>query len=293
MIKDKPLGGDSNKFHGEYLGVVEDVDDPKKMLRVRVRVFSLFDDAPIEDLPWAEYRLPVGSRFNDGFFIPADVGDFVWLKFPYDGDTRRPVVIGSAHYAPNGKPNFPHESWCGDASHIHKRTGEEPEPSAHEYHKDVVLTQHGITVEMREDASCTVVQRDTGTEICIHPDGSIIIHGAAHLYFSSVNNTECITGENRSSKVSGDSQESVGGNATVKVAGDATHMTGGSLTIGVTGNTTITTPLCTINGNLLVKGNITASKDILDKNGAKSMSGMRSVYNGHHHATSPAPDYAM
>jgi len=182
----KPLGGDSNKFHGEYIGKVEDVEDPQKILRVRVRVFSVFtDDVPVSDLPWAEYRLPVGSRFNDGFFPPADVGDLVWVKFPYEGDTRRPVIIGSAHFAPNGKPNFPHEAWVGPAQHQHKRKVWEPSPASHEYHKDVVFTQHGASIELREDKSISIIQRDTGSEIYIHPDGTIVIHGEKELSMSS------------------------------------------------------------------------------------------------------------
>jgi len=182
----KPLGGDSNKFNGEYIGKVEALDDPKNLLRVRVRVYSVFtDDVPVTDLPWAEYRLPVGSRFNDGFFIPADVGDLVWVKFPYDGDTRRPVIIGSAHYAPDGKPNFPHESWVGPNVFAHKRHGWEPSPAIHNYHEDVVFTQHGASIELREDTSIAIIQRGTGSEIYIHPDGSIVIHGENTLSMSS------------------------------------------------------------------------------------------------------------
>lgn len=182
----KPLGGDSNKFSGEYIGKVESVTDPKKLLRVQVRVYSVFtDDVPVADLPWAEYRLPVGSRFNDGFFIPADVGDLVWVKFPYGGDTRRPVIIGSAHYAPSGKPNFPHESWAGPNVFTHKRQGWEPTPASHNYHEDVVFTQHGSTIELRKDKSIAIIQRGTGSEIYLHPDGSIVIHGEKTLSLSS------------------------------------------------------------------------------------------------------------
>jgi hypothetical protein len=37
-----------------YLGVIVDINDPQKQGRARVRVFGIFDDIPIEDLPWAE-----------------------------------------------------------------------------------------------------------------------------------------------------------------------------------------------------------------------------------------------
>lgn len=41
----------SNK---SYLGVIVDVADPLKQGRAKVRVFGIFDDIPVEDLPWAE-----------------------------------------------------------------------------------------------------------------------------------------------------------------------------------------------------------------------------------------------
>lgn len=37
----------------KYLGEVVDVKDPLKEGRCRVRVFSIFDDLPVEDIPWA------------------------------------------------------------------------------------------------------------------------------------------------------------------------------------------------------------------------------------------------
>ena len=237
----KPLGGDVNKFYGEYIGKVEDVTDPKKLLRVRVRVFSVFTDAvPMADLPWAEYRLPVGSRFNDGFFIPADVGDFVWVKFPYDGDTRRPVIIGSAHYAPDGKPNFPHEAWVGDSVHKHKRKGNESDPADHEYHKDVVFSQHGTTIEFRNDKSFSITQRGTSTELCINPDGTIVIHGENHIYFSSAVDTEGKVGGNLTIDITGDT--------IVNTQGDTNITTSGATDITTTGKTTISSDMIDIDG---------------------------------------------
>jgi hypothetical protein len=37
-----------------YLGVIVDVNDPLKQGRAKVRVFGIFDDLPVEDIPWAE-----------------------------------------------------------------------------------------------------------------------------------------------------------------------------------------------------------------------------------------------
>ena len=83
------------------------------------------------------------------------------------------------------------------------------------------------------------------------------------------------------------------------VQGDVELTATGTLTGGITGNTTLTTPLCTINGNLKVNGNITASSKVADADGAKTMDGMREVFNRHTHkdnshgSTTNVPDQVM
>lgn len=37
-----------------YLGVIVDINDPLKQGRAKVRVFGIFDDLEIEDIPWSE-----------------------------------------------------------------------------------------------------------------------------------------------------------------------------------------------------------------------------------------------
>ena len=37
-----------------YLGVIVDINDPLKQGRAKVRVFGVFDDLEVEDIPWAE-----------------------------------------------------------------------------------------------------------------------------------------------------------------------------------------------------------------------------------------------
>lgn len=50
IVKD-PLGGELSTV--QYLGEVVDVNDPMKEGRCRVRVFTIFDDIAVEDIPWA------------------------------------------------------------------------------------------------------------------------------------------------------------------------------------------------------------------------------------------------
>jgi len=204
MNDERPKGQQQNRFYGDYIGVVESVEDPDKMMRVQVRVFGVFTDkVPAKDLPWAEYLLPVGSRVNDGCFTPAVVGDYVWVRFPFDGDSRRPMITGSVHYAPDKVPNFPHESFAGPDKLTHKTTGEEPAPGAAEYHKNMVFTQNGVTIELNMDHSFVVTQRATGTSIRVSANGDITLHSEKNLFASAIEHLKAIIEGNAKVNVTG------------------------------------------------------------------------------------------
>ena len=47
-----------------YLGVVEDIQDPLKQGRARIRVVSIHDDIPTDALPWA-YPKQKSAFFDD------------------------------------------------------------------------------------------------------------------------------------------------------------------------------------------------------------------------------------
>lgn len=235
------------KYFGERIGRVECVDDPGKMMRVQVRDMVLHSDkVPTKDLSWAEYKLPIGARFNDGNFTPVDIGDLVWIDYPYNGDPRRPRITGSVHFAPGKVPNFPHESFSGHEKLIHKVAGEEPAPTMAEYHKNCVYTQHGITIEINEDKSVSITQRATGTAIRISPQGDITLHGEKNIYMSAAENLKMI----------------VEGNAQIDVTGNTDIATQGTTTISsqyVHIEATVS-----IQGDVSVTGSLSASGNVID-----------------------------
>lgn len=79
-----------------YVGVVEDNNDPKKLGRVKVRVLDVFDDTPIENIPWAN---PWKDLSGDEFRIP-DNGKIVTVVFENE-DSNSPEFIFSDHYNAN------------------------------------------------------------------------------------------------------------------------------------------------------------------------------------------------
>jgi hypothetical protein len=229
-IATKSTGTEQNTFDGEYVGVVESIDDPKKFYRIQVRVYGVFTDkVPAKDLPWAEIKLPVGCRPNDGHAMPLKKGDLVWVDFPYGSDTRRPRITGSVHYCPENHPNLPHEAWAGPDAFHHKRAGEEPAPAAHKYCEDEASTQNGVTVERNLDGSFAVYQRKTGTEVCIDKDGNITLHSEKDIYRSAKGNskaviigneTEYIEGEQKTTAMKGVEHDGGSGSPKGNVQGD-------------------------------------------------------------------------
>lgn len=76
-----------------YLGVVEDNKDPKKAGRVKVRVMNVYENMPLEDIPWAfSWKDLNGNEFN----LP-DKGKVVMVVFE-DGDGNKPEYIYADHY---------------------------------------------------------------------------------------------------------------------------------------------------------------------------------------------------
>lgn len=79
-----------------YVGVVEDNNDPKRMGRVKVRVLDVFDNTPLENIPWAN---PWKDLNGDEFLIP-DKGKIVTVVFE-NANINNPEFIFSDHYNAN------------------------------------------------------------------------------------------------------------------------------------------------------------------------------------------------
>ena len=238
------------KFDNRYIGKVVNVDDPKKQLRVKVRVYGVFiSSIPDSDLPWAETLFPCGSRGNEGFTTSVVVGDYVWVDFPFSGNTRRPRILGSVHYCPDGTPNAPDEMWVGPGALIHTRTGTEPVPVAREYYQNNVYSQDGIVIEIPKggNGALIVTQRATGTAIEITESGHITIHSEKNLYLSAKENCEIVVVGDVNAEIGGDVNAQVGGAFNAEIDGDAEVQIGGDGIINSTGMITISGTLVSLN----------------------------------------------
>jgi hypothetical protein len=66
-----------------YLGKIVDINDPLKLGRAKVNVFGIFDDLPIEDIPWAEQNpgISFGKGFGGGNITIPRNGAVVYVRF--------------------------------------------------------------------------------------------------------------------------------------------------------------------------------------------------------------------
>ncbi len=79
-----------------YIGVVEDIQDPKKLGRVKIRVLDVFDKTKLEDIPWANpWKDLAGNEFN----LP-EVGKVVTVVFE-NANVNSPEFISSDHFNVN------------------------------------------------------------------------------------------------------------------------------------------------------------------------------------------------
>lgn len=80
-------------INNSWLGIVEDVNDPLKRGRVRIRVRRIYDQIPVEHIPWASPRKDTAGK---QIAIP-EKGKVVNVWF-LEGDIHKPEYDGSEHY---------------------------------------------------------------------------------------------------------------------------------------------------------------------------------------------------
>jgi uncharacterized protein involved in type VI secretion and phage assembly len=107
--------GGSEIFPGLYRGVVEDVNDPERRGRLRVRVGGVHSSdatkVPTRALLWAEPAFAVCGPNYGAFMVPYVIGSPVYVMF-IGGDRRNPVWFGGWYgQRANNDSEAPTEVW--------------------------------------------------------------------------------------------------------------------------------------------------------------------------------------
>lgn len=191
-----------------FVGVVEDINDPIQIGRVRVRCYGWHTEdkgqIPTEDLPWAIPVNPVTSASTSGVGeMPTGLVQGSWvIGFFIDGDrAQEPAILGSIASAPINKPNalngfndpdevYPSYVNESDVNRLARGTqtksytpdsdiGEPNDPYNAQYpYNRVMETRSGHVKEYDDTPNAERIREHhkSGTFYQVHPDGSISTH---------------------------------------------------------------------------------------------------------------------
>lgn len=164
MKNDMFIGGDFAWF----TAIVEDINDPKKLNRVKVRCHGWHtDDTGIlktSDLPWATVMMPSTSASFKGIGSNHElvVGSFVVGFFRDGSSAQDPIIMGSIATQTDGIIDIPTE-----AQH---------NPPTNKVHK--TEAGHKIELDNTSGSEKINIEHKTGTTINIAADGTVFVNAS-------------------------------------------------------------------------------------------------------------------
>lgn len=130
-----------SRHFGKYRGIVEDVDDPKSVGRIKAKVPSIYGDEVIS--PWALPCAPYAGSGLGNYMIPP-VGAGVWIEFEA-GDISQPIWSGT---------------WWGKDSLPKNESGTTASPPM-----KIIRTEEGLMVTLDDDNNTIALSDSSGSNI--------------------------------------------------------------------------------------------------------------------------------
>jgi hypothetical protein len=218
-----------------FLGIVEDINDPRKLGRVKVRVLHEDDtDVITEDLDWAQVMTPVTSAGTDGIGeTPALQKGSRVVGFFIDGQEKQmPLILGSIPTIPSEARHAINKLARGQQV-LRKEKVNEAEPDSpykaeYPYNK-VISTEAGHVIELDDtpDNERVHIYHNSGAYIEINNVGQMVI--------KTPDDSFDIVGKNKSIYVKGDCSVQVQGNMSAVVKGNLISATEGNVTVSAKG----------------------------------------------------------
>ncbi|UTM60423.1 phage baseplate assembly protein V (plasmid) [Photobacterium sp. CCB-ST2H9] len=202
MRAENRRGNPDGRFRAEYPAKVVATNHPNGLYKVQVRLMGHWDAIPEDDLPWAEFLLPLGCKPESGHQVPVEKDDLVWVDFPRGGDTRYPRITGSCYHAPDGKSHLPKLEQPG------KGHADEP-PAPGLSLEDDIYSRFGVMEYKTHSGVWGIVHIPTGTRVEINKEG-VVVHAEGDSFRSSTKNT--------SENIGGDFKLLINGKANVEAS---------------------------------------------------------------------------
>ncbi|HFU2857312.1 TPA: baseplate protein [Enterobacter cloacae] len=226
-----------DSMQGSWRAVVVGETD-QKTFKVKVKVLGMMDGIPDDDLPWAEFLLPVGNGY-----IPAAAKDLVWVDFPYNGDSRRPRIIGGAMDWGGGQVNLAGQAGGkGTAGGTTSPGGSNPnlvngvyqKPNvpgmpnlpSHTVGKDQIVTRNDVMEVRSHGGGYMIVNLKNNAMVGFNDAGDIMISTNGAVFINSGTNMTLQSGADLLIKAKGKINIEAGGDFTQK---------GATLTVDVSG----------------------------------------------------------
>jgi len=247
-----------------YFGIVKSVSDPKKLGRVKVKIYDLHDNIKTEDLPWSQVMMPANTPAinGTGHSVNLAIGSLVAGIF-LDGMMQEFMVMGSLPTKTEGIEDNNVRVRAEADPNADEETGSYQPSSGYAPvypYNNVMETESGHVKEYDDTPSAERImeRHKSGTQYEIVANGSKTERIVRDNY-------QLVVGHD-TLEVFGDVRIIVSGNADVAVAGNMNTAVGGNIdATSTTGNITLKTTdsvnkKVVLDANVLVKGNLVVNQ---------------------------------
>jgi uncharacterized protein involved in type VI secretion and phage assembly len=169
---------------GVVPALVDDVDDPDKLCRVRLR-FPWMSDDYVSD--WSRV-LQAGAGNKRGFVVMPEVGDEVLVAFD-QGDARRPFVLGGLYNDKDAPETGPGSLLDGTSKAINNRLFTSRKGHQLVFVDDdnslsILLQTEDKKLKIRLDESNSKIVIESGGDLELNADGNITVKATGDLSLS-------------------------------------------------------------------------------------------------------------